>query len=565
MALKKRGDNHVGLCPFHREKTPSFSVSESKQIFKCFGCGVSGNVYGFIMQIENYSFMEAVKFLADRVNFQIPERGASKAAREQAEKRAAILDMNVRAARFFHARLNDENAGHVRDYLDSRGIRAGVLRKFGLGYTGKDGNALATYLLEEGFAENLIIESGLCMKGERGRLFDRFRKRLMFPIFDKDARVVGFGGRVLGDGQPKYLNSPDTPVFDKKTQLYGINFARKAKAPEIILVEGYMDVIGLAQAGFANCCAALGTAFGEAHARLLKNYTKSVLILFDSDNAGEAAAVRAIPFLRAQGLNVRVLQVTGAKDPDEYIKLYGAQAFADLANKGAEDFITFQVRVMEKQFDLTRADGRVQYIKAAAKLIAGLDAAIEREQYGAIVAQKLGVSESALANEVTRQSDATNSTNTARPPSYKNTSSIISTDRNARALDEARRHLLYAMARDIDGAKYVSKHLKADDFGVPVYAAFYKRCLELYEATQPVTQARLLNICETPEDSRVITAIFDNVLIPESKDDYERGLADRVRTIQINAIDNEIKNANTAEEISKLLERKKILLSKPDN
>lgn len=406
VALKSKGGRHFGLCPFHNERTPSFSVSADKQMFHCFGCGAGGNVFSFVMKIENYDFTEALKLLADRVHFILPQPQQTKAARQAYRDKEIMAEMHAKAARFFYDNLQADTpeARAARQYLDKRGVAPKIRVKYGIGLSPPDWDKLFDYLKEQGYEPRLIAAAGLAATSQKrtDTYYDRFRGRLMFPILEAGGKVIGFGGRVMDGGEPKYLNSPETPLFNKSRCLYGLNLARKAKASEMILVEGYMDVISLYQAGFYNVAGVLGTALTGEHARLLKRGNcESVLLLLDSDEAGTAAALRAIPALLASGLKVRVLQVTGAKDPDEYIKQYGPVHFGRLLET-ARSHVAFRVELLRRKYDLSQTEQRVAFTQEAAALLASLSSAIETDAYMKEIAALTGISPDAIRAEVER-------------------------------------------------------------------------------------------------------------------------------------------------------------------
>ena len=331
--LQRKGSSYFGLCPFHNEKSPSFSVSPGKQMYYCFGCGAGGNVLTFIMEYENYSFPEALKLLADRAGVKLPEQEYSKEERRQQDLRTAILEVNKTAAKYYYYQLRTEAGKPGMDYLKNRQLSEETMQRFGLGYAGKYSDGLYRYLKQKGVSDELLRQSGLMNVDEKRGMYDKFWNRVIFPIMDVNNRVIGFGGRVMGDGKPKYLNSPETKVFDKSRNLYGLNVARTSRKKYIIVCEGYMDVISMHQAGFTNSVASLGTALTSQHASLLKRYTQEVILSYDSDEAGIKAALRAIPLLKEAGLTARVLRMAPYKDPDEFIKTLGTEAFQERINQ----------------------------------------------------------------------------------------------------------------------------------------------------------------------------------------------------------------------------------------
>ena len=394
---KRSGANLFGLCPFHSEKTPSFSVSRDKQIYHCFGCGKGGGVINFIMEIENLDFPDAVAFLARRANMPMPEEAET----EDGSRRKRILELNRDAARFFYDQLVSPAGRPAQDYVERRGISGAMVRNFGLGFAPDSWSALTDAMHAKGYDDRDLFDAGLIKRGRSGGGYDTFRNRLMFPVIDVRGSVIGFSGRILGDGEPKYLNSPETSVFSKSHNLFALNLAKKSKRGYIILVEGNIDVVSLHQAGFDCAVASLGTSLTPEQARLLSRYTGEVILCYDSDGAGKKAAQRAIGLLERLDLKVRVLQVSDAKDPDEFIKKFGPDAFANLIS-GSEGQMEYRLKTVAEQFPPDSDEGRVDYFKAAAALLAALPNAVEREVYAARVAEKAGVARQAVVTEVER-------------------------------------------------------------------------------------------------------------------------------------------------------------------
>ena len=368
--LQKKGGNYWACCPFHGEKTPSFSVSGSRQMYHCFGCGVSGNVYTFVMQYENFSFPEAVKLLAERAGVTLPEVEYSEEQKRKAGKKARLLEINREAAKFFYVQLRSSRGTVGFQYLRKRELSDETMQRFGLGYAGKNGAELVQYLRSKGFEDDLIKEAGVASFSEKYGLVSQFWNRVMFPIQDINNRVIGFGGRVMGDGEPKYLNSPETQVFDKRRNLYGLNFARKARSGNIILCEGYMDVIAMHQAGFSQAVASLGTAFTPEQASLLKRYTENVLLAYDSDGAGVKAALRGIGILREAGLTGKVINMKPYKDPDEFMKALGREAFQERIDQ-AENSFFFEIRILAEQYDMSDPEAKTRFHREIAKRLCG--------------------------------------------------------------------------------------------------------------------------------------------------------------------------------------------------
>ena len=398
--LKKKGGNYFGLCPFHNEKSASFSVSPGKQMYYCFGCGAGGNVFTFIMNYENYTFAEAIKLLADRAGIALPEIEDSKEAREKENRRKTLLQINKEAATYFYYQLRAPQGRVGLDYLKGRQLSDETMNRFGLGYSNKTSNDLCQYLRHKGYPDELIRESGVAVFNEKYGMSDKFWNRVMFPIQDVNHRVIGFGGRVMGEGEPKYLNSPETPVFDKSRNLYGLNFARTARQDNIILCEGYMDVIAMHQAGFTQAVASLGTAFTSGQANLLRRYTENVILSYDSDGAGVKAALRAIGILKEAGLTGKVLNLEPYKDPDEFMKNLGREEFAKRLLQEDNTFF-FELRMMQKQYDLSDPEAKTKFYNEIAKKLCGFSEEVERENYTEAVAEKYNISMESLKKLVT--------------------------------------------------------------------------------------------------------------------------------------------------------------------
>ena len=397
--LTKKGNSWWGCCPFHGEKTPSFHVLPDRQIYKCFGCGKGGGAVRYVMELENLPFQDAVAVLARRAGMPVPEyRGSSPGARERREK---ILEINRQAALAFHRWLSGPEGEQGLEYLRKRGLSRDTLTRFGLGFAPNSWDGLIAGLSARGYDKRDLLDAGLAVSTKEGRIYDRFRNRVMFPIIDVRGSVIGFGGRVMDDSTPKYLNSPDTPVYNKSRNVFALNLAKTSKAGRVILTEGYMDTIALHQAGFDSAVASLGTALTEEHGQLLARYFKEAVIAYDGDGAGVAAAQRAIPLLEKAGMKVKILRMQGAKDPDEFIKAYGREAFARLLDQ-SEEQVDYRLSQIQKKYDLTDDGQRIAFLQEAAELVSTLPSAVEREVYGGHAAQTAGVSLETMKLEVDR-------------------------------------------------------------------------------------------------------------------------------------------------------------------
>ena len=393
---KRSGANMFGLCPFHNEKTPSFSVNPEQQFYHCFGCGKGGNVINFIKEIEGLTFPDAVEFLARRAGMEVPQDDFD----PNRGKRDRMRELNRDAARFFHEQLISPAGAPGQSYVQRRGI-GNMVKRFGLGFAPDSWQSLTDAMTKKGYTRQELLDAGLARVGKNGGLYDYFRDRLMFPVIDERGNVIGFSGRILSDGEPKYLNSPDTLVYHKSRSLFALNLAKKSKSGYILLAEGNIDVVSLHQAGFDSAVASLGTSLTEDQARLIRRYKQQVVIAYDADAAGQKAAQRAIRILQSQDLKIKVLQIPGAKDPDEFIQARGPQAFRDLIER-SENQIEFRLEQTAAGFDLNTDEGRVDYLKAAAALIASLPGSVEREIYGLRAAEKANVSRDAFLGEVAR-------------------------------------------------------------------------------------------------------------------------------------------------------------------
>ena len=398
VTLTPKGGSYWGLCPFHGEKTASFHVLPDRQLYHCFGCGKGGGVISFVMELENLPYVDAVRLLAKRAGMEFPERDMDESSRR---KRAKLLALNKEAARYFHSQLHSPVGHEGLEYLRRRGLSKGIMTRFGLGFAPESWDSLIKAMSQKGFSKSDLLDAGLAVSNQKGGIYDRFRNRVMFPIIDLRGDVIGFGGRVLGDATPKYLNSPDSPVFNKSRNLFALNLAKTTKLGRIVLTEGYMDTISLYQAGFDCAVASLGTALTADHAKLLSRFTKEVVICYDSDTAGVQAANRAIPLLEKTGLKVRVLRVTGAKDPDEFIRKFGPDAFSRLLDQ-SENYVEYNLRQIQSKYDLADPVQKTEFAREAAGMLAGLDSPVEREVYAGQVSDLTGIGKPALLQEIGR-------------------------------------------------------------------------------------------------------------------------------------------------------------------
>lgn len=561
IALKPKGSSYFGLCPFHNESTPSFSVSADKQFYYCFGCGESGNVYSFIMRMENCDFPEAVKRLADRAHISLPEPEYSAEAARAERLKQQIYEMHRAAGRYYYAALHSRNGERALKYLNERGVKEEIQKRFGIGYAPSGRDHLCRYLKEKGFSTDAMIKSGLVMASKDGKgLYDRFFNRLMFPIFDLQGRPIAFGGRVIDKGEPKYLNSPETVVFNKSRTLYGMNFAKAARKKEIILVEGYMDMISIYQAGFPNVVAGLGTAFNNDHARTLRKLADSVILLYDSDEAGTRAALRAIPVLVNNGFDVKVTQVKGAKDADEFIKKYGAEAFGKLI-VDAVSHITFRIGCAGKNYNLENADHRVRFAEEAAKILADVANDIERDVYTKETAAVCGIDEAALRSRISRIRDASESEflMEAEKKRKRVYSDKESRDIRPKGITEAQKTIL-SMAVDNDKVlKAVFSVLKPEEFEDGVYRTLAERIYNDSVSGRKSVPADLVSCFENIEDQNTAAAVFAVKNDIDNVSKLEKAVTENVRLIKKNYTDSLLAKASTAEEVKRLIDVKRKL------
>ena len=561
VALKPKGSSYFGLCPFHNESTPSFSVSADKQFYYCFGCGESGNVYSFIMRMENCDFPEAVKRLADRAHIVLPEPEYSAQAKQVEKLKQQIYEIHKLAGRYYYAVLHSENGAKAAEYLNGRGVKPEIQKKFGIGYAPAGRGHLYEYLKKKGFDADAMIKSGLVMESKDGRkLYDRFFNRLMFPIFDMQGRVVAFGGRVIGQGEPKYLNSPETAVFNKSKTLYGMNFAKMARKREIILVEGYMDMISIYQAGFPNVVAGLGTAFNNDHARTLHKIADRVILLYDSDEAGQRAALRAIPVLVNNGFDVMVAQVTGAKDADEFLKKSGSDAFGRLL-VDAVNYIVFQINCIKKNYSMENAEHRVRFAEEAAKVLSEVHDDIQRDVYTKETAALCSIDEASLKNKILKIRDASESEflKSAERKRKRVYSETDGRDFRPKGIIEAQKMVLCMSMYNEKILKAVFKVLQPDEFDGDVYKTVAEEILSDSEKGMKREPADIVSCFENIEDQNKAASIFALKADFSDAAKTEKALNENVRLIKKNYTDGLLVRAQTVEDIKKLAESKRKL------
>ena len=528
--LQKKGSNYFGLCPFHNEKSPSFSVSPGKQMYYCFGCGAGGNVITFLMEYENQTFPEAVRTLAQRAGIALPEADDSKEARQADSRRAKLLEINKEAAKYFYYQLRTERGSVGMEYLRKRELSDETMNHFGLGYANKYSNDLIQYLKSKGYSEDLIRDAGLCNVDEKHGMYDKFWNRVMFPIQDINHRVIGFGGRVMGDGKPKYLNSPETEIFDKSRNLYGLNFARTSRKGNVILCEGYMDVIAMHQAGFTQAVASLGTAFTSGQASLLRRYANEILLSYDSDGAGVNAALRAIGILKEAGMTGRVINLEPYKDPDEFIKALGGEEFQKRLDH-AENSFFFELRQLQKNYDLSDPEQKTAFHREIARKLCTFSEEVERENYIEAVAQKYHISFENLRRLVGTYAAQTG----LAQPVIRPKSGVQKKNTAAEGIKNSQKLLLTWLVEQPQLYRQISKYISPKDFTEGLYEKVADRLFEELEQGN-INPASIISMFEEEEDQREAASLFHTKLERlESTAEQEKALHDIVCAVKRNS------------------------------
>lgn len=549
--LQKKGANYFGLCPFHNEKSPSFSVSPGKQMYYCFGCGEGGNVISFVMKYENYSFIEAVQMLASRAGIELPQVTRSKEEKENADKRSQILTINTLAAKFYYYMLKSEKGALAYHYLRGRELSDNTITGFGLGYSDKYSDSLYKYMKSKGYKDDILKETGLFTFEEKG-VHDKFWNRVMFPIMDVNNKVIAFGGRVMGDGKPKYLNSPETKFFDKSRNLYGLNIARTSRKGYLLICEGYMDVISLHQAGFNNAVAALGTSFTSGHASLIKRYAKEVVLTFDSDGAGIKAALRAIPILREAGLSIKVLSMKPYKDPDEFIKALGPEAYEERIEKATNYFI-FQVGTLMNEYNLYDPSEKTEFHNKVADMLLEFEDEIERNNYLESVCRTFNIPLDGLRQLVKKKG-----LNYIGKKQREEKETIKSGNKEKEeAVVLAQQILLTWLIEEKNIFECVAKYVSPSDFSDD----FYKRVAGIFWAQMEENEANPAKIIDNFQDEdehKKVAALFNSPLINQNltMQEKEKAVNDAVILIKKKSLDDRAKNATDISEMQNIIQAK---------
>ena len=526
--LKRSGRNYFGLCPFHNEKSPSFSVSPEKQIFHCFGCGIGGNVFTFLTKIEGINFVEAVQLLAERANIQLPTLENNMDSAKEALK-AKVYKVNEFTANYYHENLYKPESKIAQEYVKKRKLSNETLKSFQIGFSGKF-DELYRELKKQGFEDREILESGLVNKNERGQFIDRYRNRLMFPICDARGRVIAFGGRVLDDSKPKYINSPENVVYSKGRHLYGLNVAKKYDIKKrLLIVEGYMDVISLHQREIHNVVASLGTALTQQQGYLLRNHTEQIILSYDSDEAGQTAKVRAMEILQNMGCDIRVLQMEGAKDPDEYVIQYGNARFQNLVDK-AISVIEFKVKILRQSLNLENTNDKIKFLNEIAKLISKIDNSMEREVYIEKIAKEYDVSKEAIyaeVNKLTYKETSDEKILNKTKPVIKH-SENINTNNVSEAIKRRENTVLaILLSGDISVYQIIKQNIQVEDFKDIINQKIARKLYEEFDNGNSNINAIIDNLSE--EEQNHITMIMAE---DYGIDDVEKAIDDVIQSYE---------------------------------
>lgn len=532
--LKKRGSTYFGLCPFHSEKTPSFSVSPGKQIYHCFGCGAGGDVFAFLMNYENCTFAEAMQSLAGRAGIALPQQEMSQAQKREADRRSRLLEINREAAKYYFALLRSPRGQRAYQYFKDRELSNETMQKFGLGYSDQYSDDLYRYLRKKGYTDEILRDSGLVTIDEVRGGYDKFWNRAMFPIMDARSRVIGFGGRVMGEGEPKYLNSPETKIFDKSRNLYGLHLARTTREQQLLLCEGYMDVIALHQAGFDNAVASLGTSLTDGHANLLSRFTKEVYLTYDSDGAGVKAALRAIPILKGAGITTKVINMRPYKDPDEFIKALGADEYRKRIEHAENSFL-FEVRMLEQQYDMDDPEAKTSFYQAVARKLTSFSGELERNNYIEAVAEKYRIGFDDLRRLVNKTALREEGI-TAKPKPLK--SGVQGKKKKDDGIRQSQKLLLTWLIEDTGLFPMVRKYIAAEDFTEDLYRQVAEELFAQYEKDGRVNPAKIVGSFSEEEQQREAAELFSaSIHEVESPAGREKALKETIRRVKRNSID----------------------------
>lgn len=556
--LKRTGSNYVGLCPFHNEKSASFSVSPGKQMYYCFGCGAGGNVFTFLMQYENLTFPEALEELAQRAGMELPERSNSEEDRKRRGLRDSILEVNKLAATYYFAKLKSDRGQSGYRYLKERGLTDETIVRFGLGFSDKVSGELYRYVKAKGYSDSILKETGLFTYDEQKGVYDKFWNRVMYPILDRNNRVIAFGGRVMGDAKPKYLNSPETPVFDKSRNLYGLNFVHGRQEDGMIICEGYMDVIALHQAGFTNAVASLGTAFTSQHCSLLKRYTDLVYLCYDSDGAGVKAAMRAIPMLKEAGIRVKVIDMRPYKDPDEFMKGLSPEAFKERIKQAKTSFF-YEVDHLRLQYDMNDPEAKTRFMNEVAKKCAGFENEIERNNYIDAFAREYQVRSDDFRKLVARQSAKMVGIDYEKRRKERREAGIQKAEDG---IEKSQGIFLTWIINDPDLYRKTKDIICAADFVDEPYHRVAEMIYRQYEEKGRVEPAVIISQFESQEEQTKVAGIFNKeIRALTGTKEQQKAVNDVVCGIKKTSLEYRSRHATQLEELQKIVAEKKQLQS----
>ena len=561
--LQKKGANYVGLCPFHNEKTGSFMVSSTKQMFYCFGCHTGGNVITFLMKHENATFKEAIEKLADRAGVKLPELKLNEEQKKQMSEKSILLEINKEAAKYFYYQLRGKPGELGMKYFTDRKLSSDTINSFGLGFSLPYSDDLVKYLKQKGYADELIVKAGLASHDEKRGTHDKFWNRVMFPIQDINHRVIGFGGRVMGEGEPKYLNSPETPIFDKSRNLFGLNFARSSRKDYLILCEGYMDVISMHQAGFKEAVASLGTAFTSGQANLLKRFCNSVILSYDSDGAGTNAALRAIGILREVELTAKVLDLNPYKDPDEFIKNLGSEKLQERIDNAKNSFF-FEIEVLERGYDLKDPDSKTAFYREIAKRICGFSDEVERNNYIDAICERYSISTDAMKKMVIGYAAA----GISRPIEQTAVRTAIKKADPEEGRKRSQRLLITWISEDSSIFDKISPYISPHDFTDEMYKKIAEKLFESLKEDNNIEPASFISAFEDEEDQKKVAELFNTKLLdsdglPAEIDDIrerEKTLHDILVSVKTGSLEHYSRNIGSdPNAITRVVEGKKLL------
>ena len=558
VSLKKKGNTYTACCPFHNEKTPSFHVSRDKQLYHCFGCGAAGTVYTFLQQYENYTFPEAVEFLADRAGVVLPKREMTERERMEADYNSALREINKMAAGYFYYALRMKDGEPARNYLTERGLSEDTIRNFGLGYSRMYRDDLYKYLKQKGYSDELLKDSGLVRFDEKHGAGDVFWNRVMFPIMDLNGKVIGFGGRVMGDGLPKYVNSQETRIYEKRRHLYGFHLARRSKREGYILCEGYMDVISMHQAGFDNATASLGTAFTIQQAMLLKRYTDKVYLAYDSDGAGVNAAQKAIPILREVGISARVINMQPYKDPDEFMKNLGAEEFEKRIVQ-AESSLMFQVRIAAGNYNQQDPEGRTQFQQEVVKLVSVLKDPLERDNYIEAIANQYFIDKKKLTDSVNRYGKYQMERKQYQEAVQEETPQDTRRRERLEERKQQPQRLLLTWLVNYPAQLFpqLREKITPEDFVDEPYHRLAEQLFEQYETTGTVNPALLINQYEDMEEQMRVASVLQTTLqIEPSPEDNSLIITEIVQKVKEESIKNQLAHLQDYSKLQDLISQR---------